>query len=130
MSENAEYNLVGVMLTNGLLIRRGCDWRPVRCWQLPHISTIPSETGYTYTKAHMMDCSDNCVMFGEPVVNEDGTTELTICNNRVLKFRKLFDMRGSDDIEKLVSMTDGELLESLKESSIGSTLTFNTQKIN
>lgn len=130
MSKSVEYNLVGVMLTNGLLIRRGGDWKPIRCWQLPHISTIPHETGYTYTKAHMVDCSDNCVMFGEPVVNEDGTAELTICNNRVLKFRKLFDMRGSDDVEKLVSMTDGDLLESLKESSIGSTLTFNTQKTN
>lgn len=43
----------------------------------------------------IMDCDDNCPMFGEPCKDFDGihTYKLQICNGRVLEFTELIDER-------------------------------------
>lgn len=131
MSKSYEYNLVGVLLTNGILVRRGASWASLKCYKASTICPPidKSHLGWMSTTVTVQNpsCQGECVMFGEPIYNEDGTAELTICDDKTLQFKKLFDMRGVSDIEKISKFTEDELIEDLKNVE---GLTFNTQKTN
>lgn len=119
MSQTAEYNLFGVILTNGLIIRRGGMWSVMHCWQDRELPSIPNNNmTYTQVTIQARICSSNCVMFGEPTYNEDGTAELRICQGHVLKFDKLVDLRGESDRSELMNMTEEDILSELRQIGI------------
>ena len=108
--------LIGVLLTNGLLIKRGGDFTTVKC---PHINAGREER----TAAGMWSyynnpcCGGECVMFGEPIVDEQGVYTLEICNGKVLKFKRLIDLRGSIDLN-IDSSTNDEIVKYLMDNNI------------
>ena len=121
-------NMVGVLLTNGILVKRGARWVSLKCCKATTICPPidKSHLGWMSTTVTVQNpgCQGECVMFGEPIYNEDGIAELSICDGRTLQFKKLFDMRGVGDIEKISKFTVDELLEDLKNVE---GLTFNKQ---
>jgi hypothetical protein len=112
-------NLVGVLLTNGLMIKRGAKWTTAIC-ACPSSVNLPPPVmgGWASSTTNTKYCSGECVMFGEPVFNEDGSAEITICGGKTLVFRKLFDMRGNNNIEETCNYTNEELIKALEEAGV------------
>ena len=85
--------LIGILVVGSLLIKRGGTITEVTC---PKYNITNVASGQTYVSGPVNKaCSDTCVMFGEPIYNDDGTVSIEICDNKVLKFDKLFDLRGT-----------------------------------
>lgn len=93
-SKEDESLLVGVLLKNALLLQRGADFVTAKCpcmQSKQHQSTPAGMWSYQTISC----CGGECVMFGEPVKQDDGTITIKICGDDVLKFKRLVDLRGS-----------------------------------
>ena len=115
MDHTSNGMLYGVLVLGALLVKRGGRFVQVTCPK--QISdSAPVQQGM-WSVSNPKICSDHCVMFGEPIYNNDGTAEITICD-KTLKFNKLIDLRGGLDDINIATATREEIIQWLIDHNI------------
>ena len=108
----------GVLVLGALLIKRGSRFVQVTCPKQISDSS-PVQQGM-WSVSNPKPCSDNCVMFNEPIFHNDGTAEITICD-KTLKFNKLIDLRGGLEGINITTGSREEIVQWLIDNHIVST---------